>query len=112
MTKTRSSSYAHSILALAAATANNATTVAADERRARQPVRPQKPDKTKAKQEERMRKQIGKKLTTGKVKRMIRAECKRHAKDGNVIAEKPRIRATARLSIGGKHWEVSEVSVA
>ena len=117
MTKTTrsSSTYAHSILALAAATANNASSVAADEGRERKPVRQiQKPNKPKVVQDERMQKQLTKKVRTGKVQRMIRRAVSDYDAAGRPqrdAGNQPRIRAHAVLSPGGKHWQVKEVSV-
>ena len=60
MTKTRSTNYAHSLLALAAATANNTTGAAPDDRSARQPVAEKKQPSKKPTLDARANKQIAK----------------------------------------------------
>jgi len=128
MTRTTRSTYAHSILALAAATASTAgaAPVAADEKRSR--VTAQAKDRKKI-DAVRARKAIEKKVRTGKVRRMLnraadpeagarrdaaRKEQKRMAKQGMaIVAAPPRspvrksVTAFATVSPGGKHWEVS-----
>ena len=126
MTRTRSN-YAHSLLALASATAANTVAAAPDE----QPRRALPGNQTKSRMqnidEKRARKAIQKKLTQGKTRRMLnkaadpeagarrdaeRKERKRMAKQGVFIAPsaspaRKSVRAVAMVSPGGKHWEVS-----